>query len=121
MTSKMRIRILRRHLAVADHIENLQPPVQVPPLQHVWIQGIYSKLPLLLFRPVTMHTGPLQHWCNFLAKGLQIRHRQLSCHKSERKPDQDRKGAKSASKACPPYLKLPTLGSLCCVHPQTRV
>ena len=56
---ELRLGILRRHLAVADHVEDLQPPLDVLPLEHVRIQGVDAEFALLFSRPVAANAHAL--------------------------------------------------------------
>ena len=69
---KMHLGILRRHLAIADHAEHLQPPVHSRRSTNrdpACPRGISPSA----YRPVTTHAGPLQHQLHRLAKPVQIR------------------------------------------------
>ena len=52
--------VRRRHLAIAQDCEDLEPPVDVFSLQQVGIQSIDPDVAFLSLRTVTFHTGPSQ-------------------------------------------------------------
>ena len=81
--AKIRIRqfnvcIFRRHLTVAQDIENLQPPFAIAPLHEIRIQSVDAEFSLGLFRTVTRHAGLGEHRCDVLLEICEIGHRRSS-------------------------------------------
>ena len=74
---ELHLGILRRHLAVANHVKHLQPPVDILPLEQVGVECIDPKLALLLIRSVTAHAHTLQHRLHLCAELGQARLRHL--------------------------------------------
>ena len=58
--------IRRRHLTVAEHGLNFQPPVRVRPIHKVRIQCVDPDVAFDMIRPVTLHASFFQHRFNEL-------------------------------------------------------
>ncbi len=65
--------VLGRHFAVAQNINNFQPPIHIFSVCKVWIQGIDAEIGLLLYLPVTLITGFFQYWSDLSTVSFEIR------------------------------------------------